>query len=238
MDILTEKGSEQMQRKSLRERENRQKNQCQRGEMKVQTRNGGQVKFSGTSGSFWRLGVKVSQSFPIGLHRKEADEIVTKYIHTLFSHHALGSFNILQSRIQGCFNFCSTMRRDIGRGHSPKKIDETTGQDLAMTTFPTRGIVESGCGSFHERQGEAVSANTIALLMLHHHHHHSLESAIVSWFWCSGGAVHMKVCIEREEECMFMCMCFIPHITALFMLLQLLLRLLFLRDRLGVAMSG
>lgn len=38
MDILTEKESEQMQRKSLRERENRQKNQCQSGEMKVQTR--------------------------------------------------------------------------------------------------------------------------------------------------------------------------------------------------------
>lgn len=63
-----------------------------------------------------------------------------------------------------------------------------------MTMFSTRGIVKSRCWPFHKRQGEAVSANTVAL----HHHQcwgHSLESGVVSWFWCSGGAGHMKVCM-------------------------------------------
>lgn len=89
---------------------------------------GDQVKFSGTSGSFWRFGVKVYHHFLLDFTEKRlircvTGSLVTKYIHTLFSHHALGSFNwrSQKSRIQGCFNCCSKMQRDIGEGTLPKK---------------------------------------------------------------------------------------------------------------------
>lgn len=82
------------------------------------------MKFSGTSGSFWRYPIISCLALSsIRLHT---------HTHTLFSHHALGSLNwrSQKSRIQGRFNFCSTMQWDTGHGAvSQKNRWPMTGHD-------------------------------------------------------------------------------------------------------------
>lgn len=119
MDILTEKESEQMQRKSLRERENRQKNQCQRGEMKVQTR----------MVDFWvilKIRCKSIPSLPIGLHRKEADKMRHQLPNTYtpfspITHLVASTGAVRKAESRVVFIFVPRCSETLDEGTLPKK---------------------------------------------------------------------------------------------------------------------